>query len=328
MELMKYNNPVKVLVTGGAGFIGSNICEYLLKQGNEVICLDNLLNGSLMNIKGFDSNPKFTFINDSITDFDICMEASRGVDFIFHEAALGSVPRSMKYPLLYEENNIRGTSNIFEAARQNGVKRVIYASSSSVYGNDTSQRKKENREGDVLSVYALSKGVVEAYAKLYNNMFGLETIGLRYFNVFGARQKLDGPYAAVIPRFITNLLNGTSTEIYGDGKQSRDFTYILNVIKANYLASIGDEKCVGKVYNVGCGESHSINELYKYLANKINNSIKACYVDERKGDVKNSLADLSSVKNDLGYYPGHKFFEGLDLTIDWYRKHLKIGGSE
>ena len=161
---------------------------------------------------------------------------------------------------------------------------------------------------------------------MYYNAFGLDTIGLRYFNVFEARQKLDGLYVAVIPRFITNLLNGTKSKIYGDGTQSRDFTYIHNVIKANYLASIADEKCAGKVYNVGCGESHSVNKIYMYLANKINSSIKACYVDERKGDVKDSLVDLSIVKNDLDYSPEYKIFEGLDLTIEWYREHFKKRG--
>ena len=224
------------LVTGGAGFIGSNLCEVLLNKGYTVKCLDNLSNGKQANVDLFTDNPRYTFIEGDITNFDTCMKACEGVDYVLNQAAWGSVPRSIELPLLYEEVNIRGTLNMMEASRRNGVKKFVYASSSSVYGDEPNLPKKEGREGNLLSPYALTKMVDEQYGKLYSKLYGLDTYGLRYFNVFGRRQDPNGEYAAVIPKFIKQLLNDEQPIIHGDGKQSRDFTYIEDVIEANLRA--------------------------------------------------------------------------------------------
>jgi len=226
------------LVTGGAGFIGSNLCEALLRMGYDVRCLDDLSTGFLKNMEDFKDDANFTFIKGDIKDFDTCLNATKGVDFVLHQAAWGSVPRSIEIPLFYEQNNVMGTLNMMEAARQNKVKKFVYASSSSVYGDEPNLPKKEGREGNLLSPYALTKRTNEEYGKLYHKLYGLDTYGLRYFNVFGKRQNPDGAYAAVIPKWIKQLMNGETPVIHGDGKQSRDFTYIENVIEANLKACL------------------------------------------------------------------------------------------
>ena len=223
----------RFLVTGGAGFIGSNLCEALLNKGVFVICLDNLSTGHITNMASFQNHPKFTFINGDIRNFDTCLKVTENVDYVLHEAAWGSVPRSIEFPLLYEEINIRGTLNMMEASRKNGVKKFVYASSSSVYGDSTKLPKQEGEEGNVLSPYALTKKATEEYGRLYKNLYGLDTYALRYFNVFGRRQDPNGAYAAVIPKFIKQLINSETPTIYGDGKQSRDFTYIDNIVEGN-----------------------------------------------------------------------------------------------
>ena len=242
------------LVTGGAGFIGSNLCEALLNMGHKVRCLDNLSNGFYDNIKPFINNTNFEFINGSITDYDVCIHACKNVDYVLHQAAWGSVPRSIEMPVFYEEVNIKGTVNMMDAARKNKVKKFVYASSSSVYGDSPTLPKVEGTEGNVLSPYALTKKVNEEYGKIYSNIFGLETVGLRYFNVFGRKQNPNGAYAAVIPKFVSMILNNEAPIINGDGNTSRDFTYIDNVIEANLRAAISSDKIKGTVYNIAVGD--------------------------------------------------------------------------
>ena len=235
------------LVTGGAGFIGSNLCEAILNMGYKVRCLDNLSTGKQENVNLFINHPNYSFIKGDIRDLDTCLKATEGVDYVLNQAAWGSVPRSIEMPLLYEEINIRGTLNMLEASRQNGVKKFVYASSSSVYGDEPNLPKKEGREGNLLSPYALTKRVDEEYAKLYTKLYGLDTYGMRYFNVFGRRQDPNGAYAAVIPKFLKQLLNGETPTINGDGKQSRDFTYIDNVIEANLKACLAPSAVAGRL---------------------------------------------------------------------------------
>ena len=237
------------LVTGGAGFIGSNLCEALLEMGYQVRCLDNLSTGKKENVEPFLDHPRYTFLEKDIRDLDSCMEACRGADYVLHQAAWGSVPRSIEMPLFYEETNIRGTLNMMEAARQSGVKKFVYASSSSVYGDHPVLPKVEGQEGNLLSPYALTKRVDEEYGKLYKKLYGLDTYGMRYFNVFGRRQDPDGAYAAVIPRFIRQLMHGEVPTINGDGQQSRDFTYIDNVIEANLKACLAPSEAAGEAFN-------------------------------------------------------------------------------
>lgn len=243
---LKFDADSVFLITGGAGFIGSNLCEALLDMGYRVRCLDNLSTGKYENIEPFTKLDQFTFIKGDIRELNTCLEAAKGVDYVLNQAAWGSVPRSIEMPLLYEEINIRGTLNMMEASRQNGVKKFVYASSSSVYGDHPQLPKKEGVEGKVLSPYALTKKVDEEYGRLYKELYGLDTYGLRYFNVFGRRQDPDGAYAAVIPKFIRMLLNGETPTINGDGRQSRDFTYIDNVIEANLKACLASSKVGGE----------------------------------------------------------------------------------
>lgn len=323
--LMSFEKNTTVLVTGGAGFIGSNLCEYLIKANCKVICLDNLSTGNIDNVTIFESFNNYTFIKGDITDFETCNKACQGVEYVFHEAALGSVPRSIKFPLMYEENNIKGMLNMLEAAKINKVKTFVYASSSSVYGDSQSDKMNEGNEGNVLSPYALTKSVGEKYAKLYSSLYGLKTIGLRYFNVFGKRQNAVGEYAAVLPKFVKMLSQDTAPTIFGDGKQSRDFTYIENVIQANYLACLADYKYSGEVYNVACGEANELLDIYLFLNKKLNKDIKPNFTLERLGDIKNSLADLTKIKRDLGYKPKYSLYEGLDLTLQWYNEKCREG---
>jgi len=310
------------LVTGGAGFIGSNICEALVNKGYNVRCLDNLSTGFMHNIKHLLKCKNFKFIKGDIRNLKTCMKACKGVDYVLNEAAWGSVPRSIAMPLVYEEINIRGTLNMLEAAKCNGVKKFVYASSSSVYGDEQTLPKKEGVEGNLLSPYALTKRVDEEYAKLYTKLFGLETFGLRYFNVFGRRQNPDGFYAAVIPKFIKQLLNGEQPTINGDGKQSRDFTYIDNVIEANLRACKADSKYAGHVYNVAYGGREYLIDIYENLVKALNVDIRPKFGPDRAGDIKHSNASIERAKEELGYDPEFSFKAGIELAIEWYKENL------
>lgn len=311
------------LIGGGAGFIGSNICEALVDMGYTVRCLDNLSTGKYENIEHLAENERFTFIKGDIRDLDTCMKACDGVDYVLNQAAWGSVPRSIEMPLLYEEINIRGTLNMMEAARQCGVKKFVYASSSSVYGDSTTLPKKEGQEGNVISPYALTKRVDEEYGRLYKELYGLDTYGLRYFNVFGRRQNPEGMYAAVIPKFLKQLLHDEAPTINGDGMQSRDFTYIDNVIEANLRACKACSEAAGEAFNIGAGGRLFLNDIYDYLCKALGKEIKPIYGPARKGDVRDSNADISKAKKLLGYDPEFDFEKGIALAIDWYREYLK-----
>lgn len=311
------------LVTGGAGFIGSNICEALINMGYTVRCLDNLSTGKYENIEHLTKNGKFTFIKGDIRDLDTCKKAVEGVDYVLNQAAWGSVPRSIEMPLLYEEINIRGTLNMMEAARQCGVKKFVYASSSSVYGDSTTLPKKEGQEGNVLSPYALTKKVDEEYGRLYKQLYGLDTYGLRYFNVFGRRQNPEGMYAAVIPKFIKQLLHDEVPTINGDGKQSRDFTYIDNVIEANLRACQASGDVAGEAFNIGAGGRLYLIDIYNHLCKALDKDVEPNYGPPRKGDVRDSNADISKARELLGYDPEYDFEKGIALAIDWYKEYLK-----
>ena len=315
---LTFDNDALFLVTGGAGFIGSNICEALLKMGYQVRCLDDLSNGHLENITPFMDNPLFSFIEGDIRSLGTCLAATKNVDYVSHQAAWGSVPRSIEYPLLYEDINIRGTLNMMEAARQNGVKKFVYASSSSVYGDEPALPKTEGREGSILSPYALTKKVDEEYGRLYKELYGLNTYGLRYFNVFGRRQDPDGSYAAVIPKFIKQLLNGEQPKINGDGKQSRDFTYIENVIEANLKACAAPSKSAGESFNIAFGGREYLIDVYNHLCKALGKDVEPLYGPDRAGDIKHSNADINKAKNLLGYAPDWSFERGINAAIEWY----------
>lgn len=310
------------LVTGGAGFIGSNLCEALLKKGVWVRCLDNLSTGKQENVDLFINHPRYSFIKGDITDLDTCMEACKGVTYVLHQAAWGSVPRSIEMPLYYEKVNITGTLNMMEAARQNGVKKFVYASSSSVYGDHPVLPKVEGQEGNLLSPYALTKRVCEEYGKLYKKLYGLDTYGMRYFNVFGRRQDPNGAYAAVIPKFIKQLLNDEQPTINGDGKQSRDFTYIENVIEANLKACKASSEAAGEAYNIAYGGREYLIDVYNSITKALHKQIEPLYGPDRKGDIKHSNADITKAKQLLGYQPEYDFDAGLRQSIEWYKCYL------
>ena len=316
------------LVTGGAGFIGSNLCEAILELGYKARCLDDLSTGKQENVDLFIDNPDYTFIKGDVKDLDTCMEACEGVDYVLHQAAWGSVPRSIEMPLFYCANNINGTLNMLEAARQRKVKKFVYASSSSVYGDEPNLPKKEGHEGNLLSPYAVSKRADEEWAKQYTKHYGLDTYGLRYFNVFGRRQDPNGAYAAVIPKFIKQLLNGERPTINGDGKQSRDFTYIENVIEANLKACLANTDAAGEVYNIAYGGREYLLDIYYALANAlgIRDQDGKCtepnFGPDRAGDIKHSNADISKAKELLGYEPEWSFERGIKAAIEWYRRNL------
>lgn len=310
------------LVTGGAGFIGSNLCEAILKLGYRVRCLDDLSTGKQSNIDLFISNPNYTFIKGDIKDINTCIKACESVDFVLHQAAWGSVPRSIEMPLFYCENNITGTLNMLEAARQNGVKKFVYASSSSVYGDEPNLPKKEGIEGNLLSPYAVSKRADEEWAKQYTMHYGLDTYGLRYFNVFGRRQDPNGAYAAVIPKFIKQLMHGEVPTINGDGRQSRDFTYIENVIEANLKACLAPSSAAGEAYNIAYGGREYLIDIYYELTAALDVYIKPHFGPERAGDIKHSNADISKAKKMLGYDPEWSFERGINAAIKWYKENL------
>ena len=319
---IKFEENSVFLVGGGAGFIGSNLCEALLDMGYTVRCLDNLSTGKYENIEPFLTQERFTFIKGDIRDLDTCRKAMEGVDYVLNQAAWGSVPRSIEMPLLYEEINIRGTLNMMEAARVCGVKKFVYASSSSVYGDSTELPKKEGREGNVISPYALTKKVDEEYGRLYKELYGLDTYGLRYFNVFGRRQDPDGMYAAVIPKFLKQLLHGEVPTINGDGMQSRDFTYIDNVIEANLRACKASGEAAGQAFNIGAGGRLFLNDIYKYLCKALGKDVEPHYGPARKGDVggSNAVYTLGGARG--GYDPEFDFEKGITLAIDWYKEYL------
>jgi len=310
------------LVTGGAGFIGSNLCEAILGMGYQVRCLDDLSTGKQENVDLFADNLNYTFINGDIKDFDTCMKACKGVDYVLNQAAWGSVPRSIEMPLFYCANNIQGTLNMMEAARQNGVKKFVYASSSSVYGDEPNLPKTEGREGNLLSPYALTKRCDEEWAKQYTMHYGLDTYGLRYFNVFGKRQDPNGAYAAVIPKFIKMLLNGEQPTINGDGRQSRDFTYVENVIEANLKACLAPHEAAGQAYNIAYGGREYLIDIYYGLTKALGVDIEPNFGPDRAGDIKHSNADISKAKQMLGYDPEWSFARGIDAAVEWYRENL------
>jgi UDP-N-acetylglucosamine 4-epimerase len=319
---LRFDQTSIFLVTGGAGFIGSNLCEAILQMGYSVRCLDDFSTGKRENINELLNKPNFTLIEGDIRNRETCMQACSGVDYVLHQAAWGSVPRSIEMPLLYEEINIRGTLNMLEAARQNQVTKFVYASSSSVYGNHPALPKKEGMEGKLLSPYALTKRVNEEYGRMYTELYALETIGLRYFNVFGRRQDPFGYYAAVIPKFVKALLNNEAPTINGDGKQSRDFTYIDNVIEANLKACLSSEEAAGAAFNIAYGGREYLVDIYYKLCELLNINIEPNFGPDRPGDIKHSNADISKAKELLGYNPDYDFTRGIELAVGWYRDNL------
>lgn len=319
---LKFPDGSLFLVTGGAGFIGSNLCEAILYMGYKVRCLDDLSTGKQANVDLFLDNPNYEFIRGDIKDLDTCMKACEGVNYVLNQAAWGSVPRSIEMPLFYCANNIQGTLNMLEAARQNGVKKFVYASSSSVYGDEPNLPKTEGREGNLLSPYAVSKMADEEWAKQYTKHYGLDTYGLRYFNVFGRRQDPNGAYAAVIPKFIKQLLDGETPTINGDGKQSRDFTYIENVIEANLKASLAPHEAAGEAFNIAYGGREYLLDIYYGLTEALGLDVEPNFGPDRPGDIKHSNADISKAKQLLGYDPDWSFDRGIKAAIRWYKENL------
>jgi len=307
------------LVTGVAGFIGSNLAEALLARGHRVRGLDNFLTGKPENLQGLDG---LEFVEGDVRDPEACRRACEGVDFVLHEAALGSVPRSIEDPVLSNECNVTGTLNLLVAAREAGVRRFVFAASSSAYGDTPTLPKVEDMVPQPLSPYALTKLAGEEYCRLFFELYGLETVSLRYFNVFGKRQDPFSTYAAVIPKFVSALLKGEPPEIYGDGEQTRDFTYIADVVQANLRACEAPREACGKVYNVAYGERISLNELYREIAGLLGRDLEPRYGPPRPGDVKHSLADISRAREHLGYRPAYDVRRGLAEAIAWYRENL------
>lgn len=318
---LKFGKDSVFLVTGGAGFIGSNLCEAILALGCKVRCLDDLSTGKQDNVDLFSNHPNYTFIYGDIKDPDICAKACKNVDYVLHQAAWGSVPRSVEMPMFYCTTNILGTLHMLEAARQCGVKKFVYASSSSVYGDASELPKKEGAEGNLLSPYAVTKRCDEEWAKQYSQHYGLDTYGLRYFNVFGRRQDPDGAYAAVIPKFIKQLMRDERPVIYGDGRQSRDFTYIENVIEANLKACLAPKEAAGEVFNIACGEREYLIDIFYMLANALEKDISPLYAAERTGDIKHSHANIEKAKSLLGYEPEYNFKRGISQAIGWYKEN-------
>jgi len=309
-------NAKKIVVTGGAGFIGSNLVRYL-SADNHVIIIDDLSTGNLKNIADLVNNEKTEFIKGSITDLELLQKTFKNIDYIFHEAAIPSVPRSIKDPVTTNNVSINGTLNVLLAARDCKVKKVVYASSSSVYGDTPTLPKTEEMTPNPLSPYAVSKLTAEYYCNVFTKIFHLPTVVLRYFNVYGPRQDPVSEYAAVIPKFITNIFNDTPPVIYGDGLQTRDFTFIDDVIKINILAA---ESNVTGIFNVAGGKQISINELAKTIMTLSNKNLKIEYKEARPGDIKHSLADISKAKEKFGYHPNFNIKNGLKETIQWFQK--------
>ncbi len=307
---------MKLVITGGAGFIGSNIAEELLREEeNEVIIVDNLSTGKMANLRKFDQSTNINFVRGSITDLNLLEGVFKGVDYVFHQAAIPSVPRSVKDPIASNNANVNGTLNVLVAARDCGVKKVVYASSSSVYGDTPELPKRERMTPNPLSPYAVTKLLGEYYCNVFNDIYGLKTVSLRYFNVYGPRQDPYSDYAAVIPKFINLVSENKPPVIYGDGEQTRDFTFVKDVVSANILAAKSNAK---GVYNIANGNRISINELANMIMALIGNDLTPIHDDSREGDVKHSLADISEAKKNLGYEPGYSLEEGLRGTVEWF----------
>jgi UDP-N-acetylglucosamine 4-epimerase len=314
---------MRILVTGGAGFIGSNLAEKLLQDERVrfVRVLDNLATGSLKNIKSFSHHPKFEFVQGDIRNYDVCLSACDSIDLVSHQAALGSVPRSIADPLTTNDVNITGTLNIFTAAKEKKIKRVVFAASSSTYGDHRGLPKVEEKIGNPLSPYAVTKLVNELYARVYADIYNIQFIGLRYFNIFGPRQDPYGPYAAVVPLFAKALMENKPPVINGDGSHSRDFTFIDNAVHANVLSLFTDNSAaVNQVYNIACGSQTTLLELFNYLKEEANSDLQPIHGPDRKGDVKHSLADISKAKKLIGYNPDVSVKEGLRKTFRWYKE--------
>ena len=322
-ETVTFPENTLFLVTGGAGFIGSNLCEAILKLGCRVRCLDDLSTGKQANVDLFLEDPAYEFMLGDIRDLDVCLRACAGVDYVLHQAAWGSVPRSIEKPLEYCANNISGTLNMLESARRSGVRKFVYASSSSVYGDTTHLPQKEGAEGRLLSPYALSKRADEEWARLYTMHYGLDTVGLRYFNVFGRRQDPDGAYAAVIPKFIRQLLHGERPTINGDGRQTRDFTFVENVVEANLKACLAGKEAAGQACNIAYGGRESLLDVFSAISEALGIKTEPVFGPERAGDIKHSNADISKARELLGYDPDWSFERGIKAAIAWYREHLK-----
>lgn len=319
----------KILITGGAGFIGSNLCEALLQRDNQVICLDNFSTGKRENITSFFSNVNFTLIEGDIRNLKDCLKATKNIDFVLHQAALGSVPRSISDPITTNEVNISGFLNMLVASRENKVKRFVYAASSSTYGDSVALPKTEENIGAPLSPYAITKYVNELYANIFSKTYGLEVIGLRYFNVFGKRQDANGAYAAVIPKFINSLMKLESPTINGDGTNSRDFTFIDNIIQINLLSLLAGKNAVNKVYNAAYGDRNTLNDLMAILKQELSNynpkikEVAVLFGENRLGDIPHSHASINKAKELLNYNPQFSLREGLQKSIKWYWENLK-----
>lgn len=321
---------MKILITGAAGFIGSNLCEYMLEKGYTVIGLDNFATGHGYNLNEFKEHPNFSFIEGDIRNLETCIKATQNIDYVLHQAALGSVPRSLLDPITSNEVNVNGFLNMLEASRQNKIKRFVYAASSSTYGDSKALPKVEKNIGKPLSPYAITKYVNELYADIYSSAYGLETIGLRYFNVFGRRQDPNGAYAAVIPKFVGQFLKGESPQINGDGSFSRDFTYIDNVIQMNHLAiTTKNSRAINQIYNTAVGDRVTILEMTKLIReglSQFDSSIRKIEIKfgpDRNGDIPHSQASIKKAQNLLNYNPTHTFEKGLKESLTWYHKNLK-----
>lgn len=327
---MNASTQYTILITGGAGFIGSNLSEYFLGQGHKVVCLDNFSTGHLHNLKDFLENPNFKLIQGDIRNIADCVLAVKGVDYVLHQAALGSVPRSINDPITTNDVNVSGFLNMLVASRDEKVKRFIYAASSSTYGDSQGLPKVEDVIGKPLSPYAITKYVNELYAEIFSRTYGLETIGLRYFNVFGRKQDPNGAYAAVIPKFVTQLMNHESPVINGDGNYSRDFTYIDNVIQMNELAMTSQNpEAINTVYNTAFGDRNTLNDLVRYLKKYLSEfdseiaNVEIVYGENRAGDIPHSLASIEKAKEILGYNPKYSLQDGLKEAVSWYWNNLK-----
>jgi len=314
---------MKFLVTGGAGFIGSNIVDALLAQGDQVVVLDNMSTGKQKHIDEFSSNPAFSFIKGSITDTETCRNACEGIDYVLHEAAYISVPGSVEDPVFTHDTNVTGTANVFLAARDAGVKRVVWASSTSVYGNSDVLPNVETMPLNPLSPYAASKAAGEMFASAFSEVYDISIVSLRYYNVFGRRQDPFSLYAAVIPIFVSMLLKGERPIIYGDGGQTRDFVFIENIVQANIKAALDAKpEASGKAFNIGCGEKITITELFNMIAEELQSDITPDYREDRIGDVRDSIADISAAREGFGYDPKVNVRSGMKKSIGWYRENL------
>lgn len=328
-----FYNPVmssKIVITGGAGFIGSNLCEYFVSKNYDVVCLDNFSTGHRHNLTSLSDNKKFTLIEGDIRNLDDCRKAVEGADYVLHQAALGSVPRSIKDPITSNDVNVSGFLNMLVASRDAGIKRFVYAASSSTYGDSENLPKVEHIIGNPLSPYAITKYVNELYAGIFSSSYGLETIGLRYFNVFGRKQDPNGAYAAVIPKFVMQLMKHESPVVNGDGNFSRDFTYIDNVIQMNERAmTTSNPEAINTVYNTAFGDRTTLNDLLKYLKGALSEfdpaiaDVEVIYGPNRAGDIPHSLASIDKARNMLGYDPQFSMQEGLKQAVKWYWNNLK-----